>query len=101
MSFFKRIFSSEKKETLDKGLEQTKTSFFAKLTKAVAGKSSVDEDVLDNLEDVLISSDVGVKTTLNKTKGTIHGFDIAVDSLFVKDVVEQRVEFLRKVLNDE
>ena len=44
---------------------------------------------------------LGVKTTLNKTKGTIHGFDIAVDSLFVKDVVEQRVEFLRKVLNDE
>jgi fused signal recognition particle receptor len=64
MSFFKRIFSSEKKETLDKGLEQTKTSFFAKLTKAVAGKSSVDEDVLDNLEEVLVSSDVGVKTTL-------------------------------------
>lgn len=64
MSFFKRIFSSEKKETLDKGLEQTKTSFFAKLTKAVAGKSTVDEDVLDNLEEVLISSDVGVKTTL-------------------------------------
>ncbi|PKP17097.1 MAG: signal recognition particle-docking protein FtsY [Bacteroidetes bacterium HGW-Bacteroidetes-23] len=64
MSFFKRIFSSEKKETLDKGLEQTKTSFFAKLTKAVAGKSTVDEDVLDNLEEVLVSSDVGVKTTL-------------------------------------
>ena len=64
MSFFKRIFSSEKKETLDKGLEQTKTSFFAKLTKAVAGKSSVDDDVLDNLEEVLVSSDVGVKTTL-------------------------------------
>lgn len=64
MSFFKRIFSSEKKETLDKGLEQTKTSFFAKLSKAVAGKSKVDEDVLDNLEEVLVSSDVGVKTTL-------------------------------------
>lgn len=64
MSFFKRLFSSEKKETLDKGLEQTKTSFFEKLTKAVAGKSTVDEDVLDNLEEVLITSDVGVKTTL-------------------------------------
>ena len=64
MSFFKRIFSSEKKETLDKGLEQTKTSFFEKLSKAVAGKSTVDEDVLDNLEEVLVSSDVGVKTTL-------------------------------------
>ena len=64
MSFFKKIFSSEKKETLDKGLEQTKTSFFSKLTKAVAGKSKVDDEVLDNLEEVLVSSDVGVNTTL-------------------------------------
>ncbi len=72
MSFFKRIFSSEKKEsftekekeTLDKGLEQTKSSFFSKLTKAVAGKSKVDDEVLDNLEEVLVSSDVGVDTTL-------------------------------------
>ena len=64
MSFFKNIFSKEKKETLDKGLEKTKTSFFDKLTSAVAGKSQVDSDVLDDLEDVLISSDVGVETTL-------------------------------------
>lgn len=73
MSFFKKIFSSDKKESnideqakqnLDKGLEKTKTSFFAKLTKAVAGKSKVDDEVLDNLEEVLISSDVGVNTTL-------------------------------------
>jgi fused signal recognition particle receptor len=73
MSFFKRIFSSEKKEsnlseqekqTLDKGLEKSSTSFFSKLTKAVAGKSKVDDEVLDNLEEVLVSSDVGVNTTL-------------------------------------
>jgi fused signal recognition particle receptor len=73
MSFFKKIFSTEKKDsslsqeakqTLDKGLEKTKTSFFSKLTKAVAGKSKVDDDVLDNLEEVLVSSDVGVNTTL-------------------------------------
>ncbi len=64
MSFFKRIFSSEKKETLDKGLEKTSTSFLSKLTKAVAGKSKVDDDVLDNLEEILVSSDVGVNTTL-------------------------------------
>ena len=64
MGFFKNIFSKEKKESLDKGLEQTKTSFFTKLTKVVAGKSSVDDEVLDNLEEVLISSDVGVQTTL-------------------------------------
>lgn len=64
MSFFKRLFSSEKKETLDKGLEKSKTSFFSKLSKAIAGKSKVDDEVLDNLEDILISSDVGVNTTL-------------------------------------
>ncbi|HIP47455.1 MAG TPA: signal recognition particle-docking protein FtsY [Lutibacter sp.] len=64
MSFFKKIFSKEKKETLDKGLEKTKTSFLSKLSKAVAGKSKVDDEVLDNLEEVLIASDVGVDTTL-------------------------------------
>jgi fused signal recognition particle receptor len=73
MSFFKKIFSSDKKEQsisdqekqiLDKGLEQSKTSFFSKLTKAVAGKSKVDDAVLDNLEEILVSSDVGVNTTL-------------------------------------
>lgn len=64
MSFFKKFFSSDKKENLDKGLETTKTSFFSKLTKAVAGKSKVDDEVLDNLEEVLVSSDVGVNTTL-------------------------------------
>ena len=64
MSLFKRIFSSQKKEALDKGLEKSKTSFIAKLSKAVAGKSKVDDDVLDNLEEVLVSSDVGVATTL-------------------------------------
>ncbi|WP_339656895.1 signal recognition particle-docking protein FtsY [uncultured Maribacter sp.] len=64
MSLFKKIFSSEKKETLDKGLEKTKTNFFSKLGKAVAGKSKVDDDVLDDLEEVLVSSDVGVDTTL-------------------------------------
>lgn len=64
MSFFKKIFSKEKKETLDKGLEKSKTSFFEKMSKVVAGKSKVDDDVLDNLEEVLVTSDVGVKTTL-------------------------------------
>jgi fused signal recognition particle receptor len=64
MSFFKNIFSKEKKETLDKGLEKSKESFFGKLSKAVAGKSKVDDDVLDNLEEILVASDVGVNTTL-------------------------------------
>ena len=58
------LFNKEKKETLDKGLEKTKQSVFSKLTRAVAGKSKVDDDVLDDLEEILITSDVGVDTTL-------------------------------------
>tara|TARA_R110000823_G_scaffold64000_5_gene150515 strand:+ start:1585 stop:2547 length:963 start_codon:yes stop_codon:yes gene_type:complete len=64
MSLFKKIFSTQKKESLDKGLEKTKTNFLSKLSKAVVGKSKVDDDVLDNLEEILVSSDVGVNTTL-------------------------------------
>ncbi|WP_437399655.1 signal recognition particle-docking protein FtsY [Flagellimonas lutimaris] len=64
MSLFKNIFSKDKKETLDKGLEKSKTSFFSKLGKAVAGKSKVDDEVLDSLEEILVTSDVGVNTTL-------------------------------------
>ena len=63
MGFF-GLFGKKNKETLDKGLEKTKTSVFDKLARAVAGKSKVDDDVLDNLEEVLITSDVGVETTL-------------------------------------
>jgi fused signal recognition particle receptor len=62
------LFSKEKKESLDKGLEKTKTNFFTKLGKAIAGKSKVDDEVLDELENVLISSDVGVETTLKIIK---------------------------------
>ena len=64
MSLFKKIFSKEKKETLDKGLEKSQTTFFSKLSKAVAGKSKVDDEVLDNLEEILVASDIGVDTTL-------------------------------------
>ena len=64
MDFFKKIFTKEKKEALDKGLEKTKTSFFSKLSRAIVGKSKVDDDLLDNLEEALVSSDVGVATTL-------------------------------------
>lgn len=64
MSLFKKIFSKEKKETLDKGLEKSKTTFLSKMSKAVAGKSKVDDEVLDDLEEVLVSSDVGVATTI-------------------------------------
>ncbi|MDP4662120.1 MAG: signal recognition particle receptor subunit alpha, partial [Salibacteraceae bacterium] len=61
------LFKS-KKETLDKGLEKTRESVFSKLTRAVVGKSKVDDEVLDNLEEVLVTSDVGVETTLKVIK---------------------------------
>lgn len=63
MGFF-GLFSKEKKETLDKGLEKTKQSFFSKIARTIVGKSKVDDEVLDNLEEILITSDVGVETTL-------------------------------------
>ena len=63
MGFFS-FFTKEKKETLDKGLSKTKQNVFTKITRAIAGKSKVDDEVLDNLEEVLITSDVGVETTL-------------------------------------
>jgi fused signal recognition particle receptor len=62
------LFSKEKKESLDKGLEKTKDTFFSKLGKALVGKSTVDDEVLDNLEEILVSSDVGVETTLKIIK---------------------------------
>lgn len=64
MAFLGGLFSKDKKESLDKGLQKTNESFFSKLGKAVIGKSTVDADVLDNLEEILIGSDVGVNTTL-------------------------------------
>lgn len=68
MSWFKKIFGKEKKETLDKGLEKSSRSFFDKIGRAIAGKSKVDDEVLDELEEVLISSDVGIETTLKIIK---------------------------------
>jgi len=64
MSFFKKFFTSEKKETLDKGLDKTRSSVFEKVTRAVAGKSKLDDEVLDEIEEALITSDVGLDTTV-------------------------------------
>jgi len=64
MSFFKKFFTSEKKETLDKGLDKTRSSVFEKISRAVAGKSTLDDDVLDEIEEALITSDVGLDTTV-------------------------------------
>lgn len=64
MGFFGKLFGKKEKESLDQGLEKTKTGFLSKITKAIAGKSTVDEEVLDNLEEALVSADVGITTTV-------------------------------------
>lgn len=64
MAFFDKLFGKEKKESLDKGVEKTRENFFSKITRAVVGKDTVDAEVLDNLEEVLLTSDVGVSTTI-------------------------------------
>lgn len=64
MGFFDKIFGKKEKESLDEGLQKTKENFFSKVTKAIAGKSTVDEEVLDNLEEALVSADVGIDTTV-------------------------------------
>jgi fused signal recognition particle receptor len=64
MSFFNKLFGKKEKQTLDQGLEKTKQGFFAKITKAIAGKSKVDEEVLDSLEEALVGADVGIETTV-------------------------------------
>jgi len=64
MGLFDKLFGRKEKETLDEGMEKTRENFFSRITKAVAGKSTVDEEVLDNLEDALVSADVGIDTTV-------------------------------------
>lgn len=68
MNFFSKLFTKENKESLDQGLSKSKDSFFGKLGKAIAGKDTVDEGVLDNLEEILIAGDVGVSTTIKVIK---------------------------------
>jgi len=91
MAFF-GLFSKEKKESLDKGVEKTKESLFQKLARAVAGKSKVDDEVLDNLEEVLITSDVGVETTLKIIK--------RIENRVARDKVMNTDE-LNKILREE
>src|SRR6266536_1626627 len=64
MGFFDKLFGKKEKESLDDGLQKTKEGFLSKITKAIAGKSTVDEEVLDNLEEALVSADVGIDTTV-------------------------------------
>src|SRR5215203_2619386 len=64
MGFFNKLFGKKEKESLDEGLQKAKESFFSKVTKAIAGKSTVDEEVLDSLEEALVTADVGIDTTV-------------------------------------
>src|SRR5215203_5432571 len=64
MGFFDKLFGKKEKESLDEGLQKTKDNFLSKMSKVIAGKSTVDEEVLDNLEDALVSADVGIDTTV-------------------------------------
>src|SRR5690606_4913045 len=65
MGFFNKLFGKKEKESLDQGLQKTKENFLTKITKAVAGKTTIDEEVLDNLEEALVGADVGIDTTVN------------------------------------
>lgn len=68
MGFFDKLFGKKEKQSLDEGLQKTKENFFSKVTKAIAGKSTVDDEVLDNLEEALVSADVGIDTTVEIIK---------------------------------
>lgn len=92
MGFFDKFFSKDKKEDLDKGLEKTKEGFFGKLNRAVAGKSTVDVEVLDELENVLISSDVGLDTTVKIIE--------RIEARIAKDKYVNTAE-LNSILRDE
>ena len=96
MSFFGKLFGKKEKETLDKGLEKTKQGFLSKLTKVIAGKSTVDEEVLDNLEEALISADVGVDTTIRIIENIEARVkrDKYVNTSELNNILQQEVESL-------
>ena len=92
MGFFNKLFGKKEKESLDEGLQKTKENFFSRVTKAVAGKTTVDEEVLDNLEEALVSADVGIDTTV-----TIIN---QIEKRVAKDKYLNATE-LNKILQDE
>ncbi len=94
--FDKLLGKKQQKETLDEGLQKTKTGFFDKITKAIAGKSTVDEDVLDNLEDALVSADVGVDTTvkiIDKIEARVAR-DKYIDTTELNSILKEEVQSL-------
>ena len=94
MSFFGKLFGKKEKENLDQGLEKTKQSFLSKISKAIVGKSTIDEDVLDNLEEALIGADVGVETTIsiiNKIEDRVKK-DKYINSSELNSILKSEIE---------
>ncbi len=94
MGFFDKIFGKKEKQSLDEGLQKTKENFFSKVSKAIAGKSTVDEEVLDNLEEALVSADVGIETTvqiIEKIEKRVAR-DKYLDSKELNRILQQEIE---------
>jgi fused signal recognition particle receptor len=94
MGFFDKLFGKKEKESLDEGLQKTKDSFLSKMSKAIAGKSTVDEEVLDNLEDALVSADVGIDTTVQIIKRVEDRVarDKYLDSKELNKILQEEIE---------
>jgi fused signal recognition particle receptor len=94
MGFFDKLFGKKEKESLDEGLQKTKDNFLSKMSKAIAGKSTVDEEVLDNLEDALVSADVGIDTTvqiINRVEARVAR-DKYLDTRELNKILQQEIE---------
>src|SRR5687768_11826991 len=94
MGFFDKIFGKKEKQSLDEGLQKTKENFFSKVSKAIAGKSTVDEEVLDNLEEALVSADVGIETTvaiIERIEKRVAK-DKYLDSKELNSILQQEIE---------
>src|SRR5687767_1276038 len=94
MGFFNKLFGKKEKESLDEGLQKTKENFFSKVTKAIAGKSTVDEEVLDDLEEALVSADVGIDTTveiINRIEARVAK-DKYLNTTELNQILQQEIE---------
>ena len=94
MGFFDKLFGKNEKESLDVGLQKTKEGFLSKITKAIAGKTTVDEEVLDNLEDALVSADVGIETTvaiINRIEARVAQ-DKYINTSELNNILKQEIE---------
>src|SRR5205085_3875416 len=96
MGLFNKLFGKKEKESLEQGLQKTKEGFLSKITKAIAGKSTVDEEVLDNLEEALVGADVGIETTIKIIKRIEERVarDKYMNSAELNKILQQEIEEL-------